>query len=505
MKTKRILLLCLCSLVILYSIPGFAKEANKQTAKEKISLEGYPLSLQDAIVLTLKNNFDIEVARLGRSINSLNVPIARSIYDTTLTADFGYTVDETELTTSRTDTTSHSTTWDVGLAKTFAWGPTVGINYSNVRSSSSASTAVHNPYYASDLSVSVLHPLLNNSFGLVNRTNIQITELNVSARDLTLLDTIERNLATVMQAYWDLYFAQERFKAQQEALRFAESFLSITQDQFSNGAAEETDLFAAEANVEQQKSNVLQTRNAIANASDELKFAMNTYPEYIFRATDTPTIKSESYTQENSYMVALENRRDYKAALLDVEAQRLTVKVKQNQKLPEIDLVATYTANGFAREMIDAAGEAASSDDPTYFIGATFSVPLENTKANSETQQAELAKAQSLWEVKKIERTILNDIRNDVRSILLKQKQTSHLTKVRDLQEKKLAGEEKKYGFGRSSSDTIIRFQNDVIQAQISLAQALSDYEKAIINLERNQNTLLATTNWQQYETIDRE
>jgi len=46
--------------------------------------------------------------------------------------------------------------------------------------------------------------------------------------------------------------------------------------------------------------------------------------------------------------------------------------------------------------------------------------------------------------------------------------------------------------YGRSSSDIIIRFQEDLLGARLRLEEALFSYRKAIINLERNKNTLLS-------------
>ena len=75
---------------------------------------------------------------------------------------------------------------------------------------------------------------------------------------------------------------------------------------------------------------------------------------------------------------------------------------------------------------------------------------------------------------------------------------------LHNLQKKKLNGEEKKYGFGRSSSDVIIRFQDDVVNAKTGLILALTDYEKALVDLKRNQNVLLDEIDWVTYEEVNK-
>jgi outer membrane protein TolC len=152
--------------------------------------------------------------------------------------------------------------------------------------------------------------------------------------------------------------------------------------------------------------------------------------------------------------------------------------------------------------MIDALGEAASFDDNTYFIGAQFSIPLENRAARSQFSQAELQKAQALWAVKELESMIETDVKADLRSIALTQNNISHDIKIIEFEKKKLDGEEKKYRFGRSSSDIILRYEEDVINARIAHLRSIRDYAVSQVNLKRNQNVLLDSINWTTYEEV---
>ena len=490
-------------IVLILGVPGFAKEANVLTQGERYSVSGYPLSLDEAIRYTLQNNFTIEIARLERKINSYAVQSAKSIYDTTFTAEFGYTVDEEEKTSTILPEKSNTTVWNLGLSKRLPTGTALSFDFLNTRNSAPSLFTALNPYYMSDMEISVTQPILKNGFGFLDRGSVRLVQLDVSRLDLALLSRIENDIAAVIRTYWALGFAYGNLRSSEEALEYAEEFLRITREQYENGALEETDLFAAKANVEQRKKEILQARAAISDASDDLKLAMNFFPEFDLYTADEPNLQTPSLDSVEQTRVALENRRDLRQAHIALEAQKLDIQMKKNSLWPQLDLIGSFVSNGLDRDMIDAVGEIMGMDDPTYFIGAQFSFPLENRKARSDFAQADLEKAKALVTLKQVEKSITNQVGKTLRALRLAQERISHNKKIIEFQEKKLAGEEKKYGFGRSSSDIILRYENDVINARIAYLQSLYDHATFRVNLRQEQNILLNDVDWITYETIE--
>lgn len=489
-------------LILCLSIPVLAKEANTVSPAESYSISGYPLTLDEAIRYTLQNNFTIEIARLERKIISYEVPAAKAVYDTYLRADIGYTVDQGEIPSSRAPQKSNTTVWNAGLEKKLPSGTVIGLDLLNSRQSGNPTAISNSPYYTSDLQLGLAQPILKNGFGFLDRSAITLVKLDVSRLDLSLLDAIEKDIADVMRGYWSLYFSYGNLSAKEEALAYAEDFLRITDEQYTNGALEETDLFAAKSNVERRKKEVREAETAISNASDELKLAMNFFPEFDLFPSESPPISFESFGNGENVLLALEQRRDLQAATLQIESQKLDVKMKKNSLLPQIDLIATFTSNGLSRDMINAFGEAAGMEDNTYFLGAQFSLPLENSAARSRFSQSELEKAKALWDMHRIEKIISTAIDKDIRTLALTQDQLTHNKKIIEYEKKKLEGEEKKYQFGRSSSDIILRYEDDVINAQIAHLSSERDFALALINLKRNQNVLLDEIDWTTYENI---
>ena len=62
---------------------------------------------------------------------------------------------------------------------------------------------------------------------------------------------------------------------------------------------------------------------------------------------------------------------------------------------------------------------------------------------------------------------------------------------ARQIPEDKLNEEMRRLGYGRSSSDIIIRYEEDLIQARLDLARSLFDYRLSLVALDLIKNTLL--------------
>jgi outer membrane protein TolC len=108
---------------------------------------------------------------------------------------------------------------------------------------------------------------------------------------------------------------------------------------------------------------------------------------------------------------ALEKRPDYRMRKLMVEREGVQVVFAQNQKLPRIDLVASYGLNGLAQSINPSLAFSRTSDFPSWSIGFRVSVPLgENRQASADLRAAQVRKEDALLGLKAVESALANDI-----------------------------------------------------------------------------------------------
>ncbi len=95
--------------------------------------------------------------------------------------------------------------------------------------------------------------------------------------------------------------------------------------------------------------------------------------------------------------------------------------------------------------------------------------------------------------MKSLERRVMVDVIDRVRNCNVLRDVAMNQVKVADLQSQKLEAEMKRFNAGRSDTNTVIRFQEDAIQARWLAAQAKFAYYSARIDLRRSEGVLLSS------------
>ena len=124
-------------------------------------------------------------------------------------------------------------------------------------------------------------------------------------------------------------------------------------------------------------------------------------------------------------------------------------------------------------------------------MGLEIKFPLQNREAKAEFNKAKIEKAKALINLKKIERQILIEIKDYVRNCNILEERVNKQENVVNLQEEKLMAELKAYQYGRSDTDTLIHYQDDLLLSQLLYLGALLDYKEALIELSLKENVLL--------------
>ena len=139
----------------------------------------------------------------------------------------------------------------------------------------------------------------------------------------------------------------------------------------------------------------------------------------------------------------------------------------------------------------DAVTNITAQDNPDFFTGLSINFPLENSLAKSKLKASELEKAKVLLNTKLLERKIAIAIMDRVMACNILKELALTSKEIAQLQTKKLDEEEKQFKYGRSNTDTIIRFQEDAILAQWKALQDKFNYAVAEIDLRLKEGTLL--------------
>jgi len=485
MKFKKIIsiLVLFCFLQVSLNFPLFAGDRKK-----------LDLTLEKVSELALLNNLDIQITKYDAYIKRNDIYSAISIFDIILNAGISYEDDRLQRTNTLVATKSKTTDYNLDLSKKLNTGTTVGVGFDHTRDWSDLTSSISNPSHDSQATVSVKQEVGKNFFGLIDRTDIQITKLDIENSDYTSLDKIESYLADAQEAYWNVVLNREKVKIREVMLDRATSLYKIYKQKIKIGLAESPDIYAAEANMNIRKNQLLSSQNELSIAESNLLLKLNLDHRDEIEIIVDEVLNIAGIQEQlflNSLKIAVDNRRDYKKAFNDVESKRLNLVMKKNNLWPEIDLEASFVRNGVAQKYKDATEGITDSDNPKYYFGINFKYPLENSEAKGQFKSAQFDKAKSLILLKKKEREIVVEINDAVGTVNTTLENVKNNYTIVQLQEAKLKEEEKRFKLGRSDSDTLIRYHDDLLLAKISLVNSLYEYYSDFIDLRVKENSLL--------------
>ncbi|HVH72861.1 MAG TPA: TolC family protein, partial [Candidatus Dormibacteraeota bacterium] len=502
------------------------------------------LSLQDAVELALENSVDIAVQRYypwiadvgilkassGPNSSGYGVPGADifgsaanlnpfafviSSYDplltTTVSFDDGkFPVNNPFIsgagTTVAGSIVAHTATYNTQVQQYFPTGTSMTVIYDNSRSSSSSPGNLFNPVVQSSIFLGLTQNLLS-GFGLtVNRRNIIIAKNNRKIADLAFAQQAITTTTNTINAYWELAYARENVKVQQQAVAVSEKLYSDNKKQLEIGTMAPLDVTRAESELANNQQNLIVAQTVQLTDEQTLKNAITRNPldpkivnvEII--PTDKPTAPEQ--TEAPNFGEALKEAYAKRPDLLEQEYNlknaALDVKATHNALLPTATLSGRYgtqaiagntrgttttppTSSGFT----DAMSSVFRNTNPDYLAQISITVPIRNRSLQADNQRSQLVQRQIEMQVQQLKNAALLDVRNTYIALRQDRARVAAASKASELQRQTFEAEQKKYQLGASTVYNVILTQRDYINAQGTELRALADLEEARANYER--------------------
>lgn len=484
MKFKPLLII-MTGILVTSSGEIFAQETKKD--------DTLFISVNEARLLAVNNNLDIKLARLDSQIKGTELSYKEAIFDTILNGKIDYSDDQLKPASTIPGTKNITNNYNIGIDKKLKSGTDVSIDLTNKREWTNSAFASVNPYHDSAIEIDLTQPIAKNFFGLLDRGDIEIVKREIKNASLDSYIRIEDSLISSEKAYWKLALAQEEFRIKKQMFKKAVRLFNQYRRKLKIGLVEQGEVLASEANMHIRETEVLIALNELKSAEELLKLHLDLKKET--RLIPTSTFSDTRFNRNfaESLTIAFENRRDYITIKNDIEAKNIKLEMKDNSRFPEIDLRATFTANGLDHAYYRAVEGMIEDSNPKYYFGIEFKYPLENNEANSLYEKAALEKTQAVLNLQKREREIVSDIDNLFRKFSINRTNISKIERVQNLQEGKLFQEEQKFKYGRSDSDTLIRYQEDLLSAKLKTQKAYFDYKVSILDLMNAEDSFLKT------------
>jgi outer membrane protein TolC len=480
------------------------------------SVKKYPgslvLSLKDAIIRTLSNNISIQVESFNNKVKKESVAESLSEFDATLGLELSTGRKTQQLASAFSSPNrmgNDNDNWDLSLSQKLITGANYQFDFTNNRNKTNSKTAGLNPSYRSEFQLSLTQPLLKN-FGIdLNKRNIHIANNKVDISENEFKTKVIAVVSEIENTYWDFVLSLRDLEVKQKSLERAKDLQRLVKSQVLVGTLAPIETLQAESEVASREEFLLTAQDAIEDNQDKIKNILNI--EFLSPEGLSPIYPSthaniiiEDVDINESMKMALANRPDYLGKKKDLENKNILVKYQENQIYPSVDLVGSMGLNGLSGEAItiksgtfqgtsayggsygNALTDSLSTNYYDWELGVQFSYPLGNRAAKSKLSTSRLDKAQLILGIKELEKQIILDIRESVRQLKTDSKRIKAATVAKQLAEEKLKAEEKKFEVGLSTSFNVLKFQEDLAEAQSNEIKTIIDYKQSRIRFRRS-------------------
>ena len=474
------------------------------------------LSLDDAIQQALSNNLSVQISRLSRQSSTFALSAARRVFTPNLALDTNLTQSlspaESQL-DGASQNERDTLDYNLRFQQQLPFGTNYAVTFNNNRLASNSQFFTYNPRYRTTLNAQVSQPLLQNFRADPARRQIVVSQNGERLAGHEFERSVLDVLRDVQNAYWDLVFAIRNYDVAVQSLELARDLLRNNQVQVEVGTMAPIDVLQAEAEVAAREEALILAEAQIRQTEDLLK-ALIRDPEApgfwddAIRPLDDPSVEDYAVDRDDAIRVALQRRPELRSQRVQLDSNEYDVRFFRNQTLPQVDLVGLLQLTGVggtelvrqgffgpAVETIpggysDALAEMSGFEYRDWQFGVSFSYPIGPHQSRAQHAQAQTDVTRQRETIRQQEVLIAQEVRAAVRQLETNRQRIDASRAARELQEASLDAEQKKFEVGMTTSYFIVQAQRDLALARANELQAVIDYNKAIVAVERAQGTL---------------
>jgi len=495
--------------IVVQATPGVVQEP----LALQVEGDAVHLSLEDAFAIAMRQNRGLTVERYSVAQAAEGIAQSRGIFDLFSTADLSL-IDSKGATVSTLEATQFKRRQlQLGLQQLFSTGTQVGFSWDTKRDETNAPFQL-SPSYTTSPGFRVIQPLLRNLGSKITRRGLLISQNNLGISREAFVERVTGVLQQVEDTYWLLDEARAQLKVSEEGLALARELHQMNKIRVDVGTLAPLELVQSEAGIATREEEIIRAQGRVGDAQDLLRRLLNVpsgdlWTKDIVTITEAdPAVPSISLATEMA--AALEQRPDLQRLRLQLQNREIEAAYLRNQRLPRVDVAASYGLGGAAgsgfntnpitgqRQRIqtdlgDALSQVGSFDFPTWTLGVSFALPIQNRSAKAQSAIADLELEKVRAQLRDAESLVTTEVRTAARGIDTANKTVNAAGASRRLAEKNLDAERKRYENGMSTSFQVLQIQEALTQARSREVSAAATLRRALVEYYRVTGRLLET------------
>jgi outer membrane protein len=349
--------------------------------------------------------------------------------------------------------------------------------------------------YQTFAGVNFTQPLLK-GFGTVNTyANIRLAALASDVAFQEYRRQLMETIATAEAAYWNLFMMQEQVKFFRESIGVAQTIVQDNRVRAEAGRGSELEVLEAEAGLALRQTKLAEAEQKRKEAEMHVMTLMSdsSYaPHPTMVATDQPSLDKVTPEFLRSAEAAFDLNPDYQAQLKKIKQEDVRLAYAKNQRLPQLDLSASYGLNGLGSSPSRSHDDLERQSFPSWSVGLELHVLLGgNIKARNEFAASKLRKEQALLSLKQVETQIINAIQSAVQKIRSARDSVENNQKVVTFHQSLLKTQMDRLDVGKVESRKVLEVEAALFESRNAVLDATVQYERAQLELQLVQGAIL--------------
>jgi outer membrane protein len=419
-------------------------------------------------------------------------------------------------------------TADFSYTQGFQWGTAITAGFNNTHVTTNNPTSLLTPELTSNFQFKITQNLLQGFGTLPNLRFIQIAKNNREISDVAFrLQTIT-TVDQIENMYWDLVYAYENVRVQEEALTYAQKALDDSKRQAQVGTVPPIQVVSAQSTVSTDQQNLILAQNNLQLEELLMKNAVSRSIEDPVLAeadvipTSTMQVPQEEPVVPTQDLIneALDHRAELVESRIDLNSRDLSSKAVRNALLPTLDAFAYYGGSGVGGDLALPACTTAvltgcyrtlpppfqnttnvgygstlhqlvNSTAPDKGVGLTLNIPLRNREAQANQVRAELEYRQAQVRLHQLENQVRIEVRNAQFDVKQNRASVQAAQYAVDFARQTFDADQQKLKVGLTTQTAILQDASTLTTAESNLVSAKAAYEKSRIELDRATGLLL--------------
>src|SRR3954471_10592362 len=423
-------------------------------------------------------------------------------------------------------------TANFGYTQGFTWGGALTGVFNNTHLTTNNPTSLLTPQLGSNFQFRFTQNLLqgfgflpNTRFIRIARNNREISDVAFKLQVITTVDQVEN-------MYWDLVYAFENVRVQQEAVAYAQRALEDAKRQAQVGTVPPIQVVSAQSTVATGQQNLIVAQNNLQLQQLLMKNAVSRSIEdpILAEADVIPTSTMQVPQQEPVTPIqdlisdALQHRAELVQTRIDLNSRDINVKSVRNSMLPTLQAFAYYGGSGVGGAINPAVptcsagsgsfcfnaakapppfqtatsvsyggtlNQLVNSTAPDKGVGFALNIPIRNRLAQSNQVRAELEYRQALVRQHQLENQVRMEVRNAQFDVKQNRSAVQAAQSAVDLARQTFEADQQKLKVGLTTQTAILQDASTLTTSESNLVSAKAAYEKSRLELDRATGLLL--------------